>query len=116
MPCSAAPTDTGFCHLHNDPTLAAKLGRVGGRKNRHVTPDAPRVMPAIDTMAGVQQFITQLVGAVYTEKLPVRTVSGINSLLNTMIRTFDPSDVEKRLQQLEAAEAKRRQMNSDSSN
>ena len=72
-------------------------------------------MPAINTMAGVQQFITQLAGDVYTEKLPVRTVSGINALLNTMIRTFEPTDVEKRLQQLEAAEAKRKEMDSGSS-
>jgi len=114
MPCAAAPTETGFCHLHNDPTLAAKLGQAGGRKNRHVIREPPQPMPAINTMAGVQQFITQLAGDVYTEKLPVRTVAGINALLNTMIRTCGPTDVEKRLKQLEAAEAKRKEANSGS--
>jgi hypothetical protein len=72
-------------------------------------------MPAIDTIVGIQQFISQLARDVYAQRLAPRTAAGIAPLLNTMLRTFDPSDVEKRLQQLEAAEAKRRQINSGSS-
>jgi hypothetical protein len=115
MPCAAAPTETGFCHLHNDPTLAAKLGQAGGRQNRHVISGPTQAMPAIDTIVGIQQFISQLARDVYAQRLAPRTAAGIAPLLNTMLRTFDPSDVEKRLQQLEAAEAKRRQINSGSS-
>jgi hypothetical protein len=114
MPCGAAATETGFCHLHNDPTLAAKLGRVGGRRNRRITRESVQTMPAINTIAGIQQFIDQLVRNLLAEELTPKTAAGIAPLLNTMMRTFDPSDVEKRLQHLEAVEAKRKQRNSGS--
>ncbi|MCU1304542.1 MAG: hypothetical protein JWQ87_4826 [Candidatus Sulfotelmatobacter sp.] len=116
QPCAAAPTETGFCHFHRDPALAAKLGRAGGRRNRHVNREASQPLPAIDTRAGVQKFISQLIGDVYAENVSSRTATGIATLLNTMIRTFDTSDLEKRIQQLEAAEAKRKEKESDSSN
>jgi hypothetical protein len=60
--------------------------------------------------AGGGEFL--LAGA---QKLAPRTVAGIAPLLNTMLRTFDPIEVERRLQQLETAEAKRTQLNSGSS-
>jgi hypothetical protein len=116
QPCAAAPTETGFCHFHSDPSLAAKLGRAGGRRNRHVNRDASRPLPSIDTRAGIQKLITQLVGDVYAGNVLPRTAAGIAPLLNTMIRTFDTSDLEKRIQQLEAAEAKRKEKELDSSN
>jgi hypothetical protein len=71
-------------------------------------------MPAINTIAGIQQFIDQLVRNLLAEELTPKTAAGIAPLLNTMMRTFDPSDVEKRLQHLEAVEAKRKQRNSGS--
>jgi hypothetical protein len=114
MPCAAAPTETGVCHLHNDPTIAAKLGQVGGRKNRRIMREAVQAMPAINTIAGIQQFIDQLVRNLLAEELPPKTAAGIAPLLNTMMRTFDPSDVERRLQHLETIEAKRKQQKSGS--
>jgi hypothetical protein len=50
QPCPAAGTESGYCYLHTNPGLAAELGRLGGRKDRHVVDEVPRPLPAMDTL------------------------------------------------------------------
>src|SRR4051794_27941335 len=83
--CRAAPTESGFCFLHSKPGLAAEIGRAGGRKNRHVVSDELRPLPSVDTIEGVKQAVAQMIGDVYSKRLPPKMAAGLAPLINTML-------------------------------
>jgi len=99
-PCKAPATKTGFCYIHSNPANAASIGREGGRRNRHLADEILDPLPAIDTLQGVQQCIHQLVRDMYANKLHPKKAAAIATLLNTMIRTYGWSEIEKKMEEL----------------
>ena len=81
--------------------MAAEIGRAGGRKNRHVVSDELRPLPSVDTIEGVKQAVAQMIGDVYSKRLPPRTAAGLAPLINTMLRVLSAADLEQRVKQLE---------------
>jgi len=49
--CRAAATDGGLCYFHANPKKAAELGRIGGRKNRHVSDEHLDPLPGLEYRA-----------------------------------------------------------------
>src|SRR5260370_42006553 len=86
QPCRAAATESGYCYFHANPDVAAELGRVGGRKNRHVVDTDLRPLPPINTITGVKDALAQMIGDVYANRLHPRTAAGLAPRINTVLR------------------------------
>jgi hypothetical protein len=100
-PCRAAATEGGLCFLHANPNKASELGRIGGRKNRHVIEGAARPLPPLDTITGVRTAIGQMIVDVHERRLDPRTAAGVAPLLNTLLRALGAADLEQRIKNLE---------------
>ena len=102
--CRAAATDGGLCFFHANPKKASELGRIGGRKNRHVTSnnELPS-LPPIQNVAALRNAVAQLVDAIYSGKLNPKIGVGLAPLLNLQLRAIESSDLEERIARLELA-------------
>ena len=47
-PCKAAPMASGFCFLHDNPSRASELGRIGGKQNRRERRPSADALPKLD--------------------------------------------------------------------
>ena len=114
QPCRAAATESGFCYLHTDPKLAAKLGRVGGRGNRHIVEGTLNPLPPLNNVAGVLDATAQMIAAVYARTLHPRIAAGAAPLLNTLLKALATQEegdtlkkLEEKINKLEIALAQR---------
>jgi len=106
--CRAAATEGGLCFFHANPNKASELGRIGGRKNRHVEAENGDPLPALDNALAVRNAVARLIEDVYSGKLQPRIASGLAPLLSLQLRAIETTDLERRLAKLEKllAEAK----------
>jgi hypothetical protein len=100
-PCRAAATEGGLCFLHANPNKASELGRIGGRKNRHVLEGAARPLPPLDTIQGVRTAIGQMIIDVHERRLDPRTAAGVAPLVNALLRALGAAELEQRIKNLE---------------
>jgi hypothetical protein len=81
-PCRAfAGIGKKFCYLHADPDRARELGRIGGRKNRHLLAEALDPLPAANTALAVLNNATQTMNDVRSGKLDPKTALSLVQLL-----------------------------------
>src|SRR3954451_11963115 len=99
--CRAAATEGGLCFFHANPNKASELGRIGGRKNRHVVMTDSDPLPRLDTATAVRTAVARLIEDVYAGELHPRIASGLAPLLNLQLRAIETSDLEDRLTKLE---------------
>lgn len=98
--CRAFPTEGGLCFFHANPTKAAQLGRLGGRKNRRRAEEmAP--LPALDSSRAIRESLERIIAEVYSGQLPARTAAVLGPLLNSQLRAIESTEYEKRLEQIE---------------
>jgi len=100
-PCRAAATKGGLCFFHANPNKASELGRIGGRKNRHLPQDSADGLPTLEDATAVRAMAARLIAEVYSGKLNPRIASGLAPLLNLQLRAIDASEWERRLAALE---------------
>ena len=100
-PCRAAAMESGLCYLHTNPGRAAELGRIGGRKNRHVVPEVLRPLPAMNSNAGVRAAAEQMLADMYAGRLEPKKAAGLSALLNTLLRAQGTDDIEQKFKQIE---------------
>jgi hypothetical protein len=99
--CRAAATEGGLCFFHANPNKASELGRIGGRKNRHVVMTDSDPLPRLDTATAVRTAVARLIEDVYAGELHPRIASGLAPLLNLQLRAIETSDLEQRVAKLE---------------
>lgn len=98
--CRAFPTEGGLCFFHANPTKAAQLGRLGGRKNRRRAVEMDP-LPAPDSAKAIREILERVISEAYTGQLPARTAAVLGPLLNSQLRAIESTEYEKRLEQIE---------------
>lgn len=108
-PCRAFATDSGLCYFHANPDMPSKLGRIGGRRNRHAAGENAAPLPTLDNALAVRDTVGRLIADVYERKIPPRIAAGLTPLLNLQLRAIEITeamkiaDLERRLAHLEKA-------------
>lgn len=100
-PCRAAATEGGLCFFHANPNKASELGRIGGRRNRHVSGESSKPLPTLDNAIAVRDTVARLIDDVYSGKVHPRIAAGLAPLLNLQLRALETTDLERRLTILE---------------
>jgi hypothetical protein len=104
-PCHAAAMEGGLCFFHANPTKAAELGRIGGRRNRHIFMGLADPAKDLKTAKGVLEECARLIENVYTGKIPPKIASCVAPLLNLQMRVIQVAELEARIARLEQARA-----------
>jgi hypothetical protein len=91
-PCRAAATASGLCFFHANPNKASELGRIGGRRNRHVIADMVDPLPAVVNEFSVRDIVARLVADVYVGKIHPKRATTLTQLLNLQLRSFSALD------------------------
>jgi hypothetical protein len=105
-PCGAAAMEGGLCFFHANPKKAAELGRIGGKKNRHVPGEDLTPLPELDSPNAVREAVARLIADVYSGRLHPRTAAGLAALMNLQLRAIEQTSFQERLAKLERLVAK----------
>jgi hypothetical protein len=100
-PCRAAATPGGLCFFHANPNKAAELGRIGGRKKYDASTGDTVPLPPLDNVTAIRDTAGRLIEEMYLGKMDPKKAVGLATLLNLQLRTIGPSEIERRLAQLE---------------
>ena len=104
-PCRAAATDGGLCFFHANPNKAAELGRIGGRRNRHIFVGLEDPTTDLRTAKGVMEECARLIESVYAGRVPPKVATCIAPLLSLQMRVIQLADLDVRIAKLEQARA-----------
>jgi hypothetical protein len=91
-PCRAAAGEGGLCYFHANPSKAQELGRIGGRRNRHVTGTALE-LPRLDTAAAVRDALAQMMVELHSRRLHPRNASALAHLASTLLRAIESAEL-----------------------
>ena len=100
--CRAAAGSNGLCFLHANPTMAAELGRRGGRRNRRFSPaadDTPLFVPK--TAADVSQFLGEMMAEIRAQRLDPKIASTLGYLGTALLKAIEVTDLTRRIEKLE---------------
>jgi len=100
-PCRAAATASGLCFFHGNPNKASEFGRIGGRKNRHVTNESLDPLPSLNTARAVQETGDRFIRDLHGGKIDPRTAASLAQLLRLQLHAIDTADLERRIKKLE---------------
>ncbi len=98
--------NSDFCYMHNPETqLEAKsFQRKGGKHKVYVINPENVVQDKrikFDNATDVREFLTGMINDVMQGKIDVRVCTSINYLLNTVLKSLEISEIEKKLKELE---------------
>jgi len=100
-PCGARATESGYCYLHAHPEMAARLGREGGRGNRHVSERNTTPLPPLDSITGVANANAQMIGDLYAGRLEPKIATALAPLLTLQLRALGAEEQEEKFVKLE---------------
>lgn len=92
-PCRAAAGEGGLCYFHANPSKARELGRIGGRRNRHVAGADSLELPRLDTAAAVRDALAQMMVELHSQRLHPRNASALAHLASTLLRAIESAEV-----------------------
>jgi len=104
-PCRAAATEGGLCYFHANPSKASELGRIGGRRNRHVAAGGADSLPPADNALAVRNRLARLIDDVHSGKVLPNVASVEGHLLSLQLRAIDLTDHDRRIAELEKGRA-----------
>ena len=90
--CSAYATKGGLCFFHANPNKAAELGRIGGRKNHHVSMDNLDPLPSLLTATAVRDAGARLIHDVHSGQVDPRIAASLAPLLSLQLRSVEAAD------------------------
>jgi hypothetical protein len=96
-----AVVGTNLCAFHSDPTRAAELGRMGGRKNRHYVETEEVTMAPPSTPQEVKVELAQAFADVRAGKLHPRIAMTMTALAGALLKSMEITDQEQRIARLE---------------
>jgi hypothetical protein len=105
--CRAYATDGGFCFFHANPNKASDLGRIGGRRNRHVATYSADDLTKLHDAVAIRDAVNRVLQDLYSRKIGPRTASAAATLLNLQMRAIYVTDIAERLARLEKRELDR---------
>jgi hypothetical protein len=111
---AAALPGTDFCFFH-DPDRADERREAqsfGGSRNRMKTLDASAPDVKVESCQDVVRLISETINQVRKGQLDPRVANAIGYLANVLIKAVEQGDMEKRIEDLEAA-VKRKNRTSD---
>ena len=92
---------TEFCALHGDPDRAAKLGRIGGQKNRHYVDTEPINITPPSTPDDVKNVIAQAMADVRAKKLEPRAATALTYMSKVLLEAIATTDLQRQMERLE---------------
>ena len=98
--CRAAAMAGGLCFFHANPTKAAELGRIGGRRNAR-TPAVLPPTPLLDTPEQIREMMQRVFVETYCGQLGPRIAAVLDRLLNTQLRVMESANFDERLKRVE---------------
>ena len=99
--CRAAATAGGLCFFHANPNKASELGRIGGRRNRHVAGENTDPLPTLHSVTAVRDTVARLIADVYAGTLHPRTAAGLAPLMHLQLRAIEMTSLEQRITKVE---------------
>ena len=106
---AAALPGSDFCFFH-DPDLAderREANAFGGRQNRMKTLDADAPDVKVESCQDIVRLIGETINQVRKGQLDPRVANAIGYLTNVLIKAYEQGDLEKRIEDLEAAVMKK---------
>lgn len=101
--CGApALTDRAYCAMHAQPGRAAELGSKGGRRRAVFSPGDLRDFAAPKTAADLRELLAESIIEIRAGKLDPRIANALGYLGASYLRALEVSEVEARLDALEA--------------
>lgn len=102
---TAALTGSDFCFFHDPDRATDRLeaNAAGGRQNRMKTLDGTAPDVKIESCQDVVRLISETINQVRRGELDPRVANAIGYLANVLIKAAEQGDMEKRLEDLEAA-------------
>src|SRR5579864_9758789 len=101
-PCKAVAVKRGLCAFHADPLRAARLGRMGGRKNRRYRSscnakpiDPPR------TARKVKDLLAEVLADMHAGRREPKVVSAMAYVGTALLNAIKTADMEDRIAALE---------------
>ncbi|MGC2245869.1 MAG: hypothetical protein WA609_04635 [Terriglobales bacterium] len=99
--CRAAAMKGGLCFFHANPDKAVELGRIGGRKNRHVALESGDSLPDLNTARGVREANKRLSEYLYNGKMDPRIAASLVRSLSLQLRAIETSDTARQLAEVQ---------------
>ena len=101
-PCRAAATKgTNFCFFHGQPDEAARLGRIGGRKNRRAVDWSGYLFTELGSAKDVRVACGRLADEVHSGKTDPKRAMAIKGLLKLQLEAAKNEEYEERLAAME---------------
>jgi hypothetical protein len=100
-PCKARAVKKGLCAFHADPTRAAKLGRIGGKKNRRFRLPSEQPTNPPKSVKELKELLSTAICQIHTGQLDPRIGTGLATVGNVLLKAIESTDLEERIQALE---------------
>lgn len=101
-PCRAAATKgSNFCFFHGQPDEAARLGRIGGRKNRRAVGWSAYLFTELRSAKDVRVACGRLADEVHSGKTDPKKAMAIRGLLRLQLEAAENEQYEERLTAME---------------
>src|SRR3979411_1072078 len=95
--CKARAGKKGLGAFHADPTMAAKLGKLGGQRNRRfrVTPEQPANPPK--SANALKELLATAICQIHAGQLDPRVGAGLASVGSILLKAIESTDLEDRI-------------------
>lgn len=100
-PCGAAPTPTGLCFFHGNPTKASELGRIGGRRNRLPKGEDAHPVLKLDGAASALVRLKSLYHGVETGSIRPPVANVLIKLTDLQVRVLEKTVIEDQIANLQ---------------
>lgn len=100
--CKAIAVKRGLCAFYADPQRAARLGRMGGRKNRRYPSSCkPDAVPPPRTAREVKDLLAEALADIHAGRREPKVVSVMAYVGTALLNAIKTADMEERIAALE---------------
>jgi hypothetical protein len=114
-PCQARALKKGLCGFHADPTRAAQLGKMGGKKNRRYRLPAQLPTSPPKSVAALKDLLATAICQIHAGELDPKVGAGLATVANVLLKAIESTDIEDRIQALERSSEAARDTTASSS-
>ena len=101
-PCKAVAVKCGLCAFHADPQRAARLGRMGGRKNlRYPSGYKVKPVPPPRTAGEVKDLLAEVLADIHAGRREPKVVSVMACVSTALLNAIKTAEMEERIAALE---------------
>ena len=105
-PCKAIPFAGSLCAFHADPSRAARIGRMGGQKNRRLIVDsASQTISVPRTAEAVTKLLAETMAGIHARRLDPKIVNVMAYLGTALLNALETAELERRIAALEKSTA-----------